>query len=230
MTRVLAVLLTILSGNALAQSAASPFALCEESILVAEKAQRIPARLLPAISRVESGRLDPGTGRVRAWPWTINVEGTGYFFETKAEAIAAVQALQGRGSRSIDVGCLQVNLMHHPGAFPTLDDAFDPPANARYAARFLAGLHRQFSDWNLATAAYHSQDAVRGEDYQRRVFGRVMTPMVAGAAPAKPVAPPPPFGAFAPPAERFQAFAAPSTAFGAFNPAPSPPSQATARR
>ena len=46
--------------------------------------------------------------------------------QTRQQAVAAVQALQARGVRSIDVGCLQVNLMYHPIAFASLDDAFDP--------------------------------------------------------------------------------------------------------
>ena len=193
----------------------SPYALCEASIGVAQKALRIPDKLMPAISRVESGRVDPATKRVRAWPWTINVEGTGYFFETKAEAIAAVQTLQAKGPRSIDVGCMQVNLKYHPSAFVDLDAAFDPPANALYAAKFLASLHRQFGDWFLATAAYHSQDAERGEEYQRKVYGRVMTAMS-----AKPVTPASPYGAWPPQNTVYAALPPASFTFGAFAPAP----------
>ncbi len=200
---------------AAAQEPASPYALCEASITQAERLHKIPDKLMPAISRVESGRLDPAAKRVRAWPWTINVEGAGAFFETKAQAIAAVQALQARGPRSIDVGCMQVNLRHHPKAFTDLEDAFDPPANARYAAKFLSSLYRQTGNWNLATAAYHSQDAERGEDYQRRVFGRVMAPMGA----TRPAGPKSPYAAWPPPGVAFGALPPQSFAFGAFAPA-----------
>ena len=75
----------------------------------------------------------PADRRVHPWPWTINAEGQGLFYDTKAQAVAAVRALQARGVRSIDVGCMQVNLMHHPDAFPTLEQAFDPQTNAAYA-------------------------------------------------------------------------------------------------
>lgn len=194
----------------------SPYALCETSIAQAEQAHRIPAKLMPAISRVESGRLDPVTGRVRPWPWTINVEGTGAFFDSKEQAIAAVQGLLAKGPRSIDVGCMQVNLRHHPNAFTDLQNAFDPPANTQYAARFLSLLYRQTGNWNLATAAYHSQDADRGEDYQRRVFGRVMTPM----GPGRVAEPTGPYGAWPAPGVVFGALPPASLAFGAFNPAP----------
>ena len=65
----------------------------------------------------------------------MNAEGQGFYYDTKVEAVAAVRAMQARGIRSIDVGCMQVNLMFHPDAFVSLDEAFDPMANARYAAK-----------------------------------------------------------------------------------------------
>ena len=86
----------------------------------------------------------------------MNAEGQGLFYDTKAEAVAAVRAMQARGIRSIDVGCGQINLMHHPDAFANLELAFDPQANAAYAARFLKELFAQTGDWNKATAMYHS--------------------------------------------------------------------------
>ena len=33
----------------------------------------------------------------------------------------------------IDVGCFQVDLFYHPYAFTSLEEAFDPDANARAA-------------------------------------------------------------------------------------------------
>lgn len=199
----------------------TPYDACDYAISAAEKPPHLPDKLLPAISRVESGRLDPATRRVRAWPWTINVEGVGSFFDTKEQAVATVQALQAKGVRSIDVGCMQVNLMHHPKAFASLDEAFEPKTNAAYAAGFLAMLHRQFNDWNLATAAYHSMDPVRGEEYQRLVLGRVMTPMGAGGilatgslASLKGFGQ---YGAWAAAPSNYAAFQPTSLAFGAFS-------------
>ena len=202
----------------------SPYDLCDDAVSRA-RTKAVPATLLPAIARVESGRLDPATGRVRPWPWTINVEGAGSFFDSKAEVVAAVKALQARGVRSIDVGCMQVNLIHHPAAFPDLEAAFDPVANAAYAMRFLTSLYAQAKDWSLAAAFYHSQTQEHGEDYQRRVFGRVMTPM--GPMAAKPAGPyaawPPPgvaYGALPPADYAYGAFAPSQSAYQAFAPAP----------
>jgi phytoene dehydrogenase-like protein len=72
--------------------------------------------------------------------------------------------------RSIDVGCMQVNLMHHPDAFANLDLAFDPQVNAAYAARFLKELFAQTGDWTKAAALYHSATPELGAEYQRKVL------------------------------------------------------------
>ena len=125
---------------------------------------------MDAIAMVESGKRDPVSGVVYPWPWTINAEGVGHWFDSKAEAIAAVKALQARGVASIDVGCMQINLMHHPTAFASLDIAFDPAANATYAAGFLRTLYNQTYAWPLAAAAYHSFTPDIGADYARKVL------------------------------------------------------------
>ena len=165
-------LLLISIGLALSQAAwadVTPSALCRSAIASAERAYNVPDRLMQAIGVVESGRSDE-RGGVTAWPWTINVEGTGYVFESKQEAIDAVNAQRARGARSIDVGCMQVNLLHHGSAFGSLEQAFDPTANARYAAEFLQKLLAQTGSWPRAAAGYHSLTPDIGADYARKVL------------------------------------------------------------
>lgn len=144
--------------------------LCRSAVANAERGNGIPPHLLAAIAHIESGRRDPLTGAIHPWPWSVNAEGQGFFYESKAEAIAAVRAMQARGIQSIDVGCGQINLMHHPNAFPSLEVAFDPAANAGYAAQFLKQLFAQTGDWNKATAMYHSATPEIGAEYQQRVL------------------------------------------------------------
>ncbi|MBS1102006.1 transglycosylase SLT domain-containing protein [Gluconobacter sp. Dm-62] len=143
---------------------------CKTAVQAAEQQAGIPTRLLDAISRVESGRRDPNGTATVAWPWTVNAAGKGYFYESKDEAIAAVRDFQAHGIVSIDVGCMQINLHHHPDAFFSLEDAFDPFSNARYGAHFLSGLHNQLQGWPAATAAYHSLTPALGADYARHVL------------------------------------------------------------
>jgi len=156
------------AGSALAQGA-DPTLQCRAAIARAELDAQIPAGLLQAIGRVESGRRNPETGTAGPWPWTINAEGRGHFFPDKAAAIAAVRELQGRGVRVIDVGCMQVNLHHHPRAFASLDEAFDPVSNARYAAQFLTQLHAARNDWMTAAGHYHSHTPELAQAYRARV-------------------------------------------------------------
>ncbi len=145
-----------------------PWRQCRQAIRAAERAAGMPDQLMAAIGHVESGRPD-AQGVIQPWPWTINAEGVGHVYDSKADAIAAVKALQARGVQSIDVGCMQVNLMYHPNAFVSLDQAFDPVTNANYAARFLTELYGQTRDWPQATALYHSATPELGADYQRKV-------------------------------------------------------------
>ena len=174
---------------------AGPGLACRQAVVAAEVAEGIPPRLLQAIAVVESGR-PAGTGRTMLpWPWTVDVEGRGTFYPDAAHAIAAVRAARAAGARSIDVGCLQVSLLHHPTAFASLAQAFDPVANADYAARFLRRLYLQAHDWAGAAAAYHSQTPALAGPYRTKVLaawarlGGAIVPSATGAtvAPFGPV-------------------------------------------
>jgi len=151
------------------QPAAQPGLQCRRAIQGAARGAGIPDHLMSAIARVESGRPGPD-GQIHPWPWSINVEGTDHIYDTREQAIAAVKEFQAQGVRSIDVGCMQVNLMYHPTAFATLEQAFDPAANAAYAARFLLELFGQTGSWPKATAAYHSSNPDLGTPYQQKVM------------------------------------------------------------
>jgi hypothetical protein len=144
--------------------------LCRAAITEAERGANIPRGLLQAIGRVESGRRDPETGQFAPWPWTTNAEGEGKYFPTREAAIAHVRQLQARGVRIIDVGCMQVNLHHHANAFASLEQAFDPLTNARYAARFLTELNGGRADWRQAAGHYHSQTPERAGPYREKVL------------------------------------------------------------
>ncbi len=163
--RRVALLLCLLSAPC--RAAAGPG--CEPWIDAAEKAHGTAPGLLAAIAVVESGRPDPAT-RIRApWPWTVTANGVGTFYPGKAQAIQAVQALQAKGVNSIDVGCMQVNLLQHPTAFRDLDQAFEPASNTTYAAKFLTGLYARLGTWPRAAAAYHSLTPELGAQYGKLV-------------------------------------------------------------
>ena len=110
---------------------------------------------------------------------------------TRAEAVAAVEAL-GRdpvaAAGNVDVGCFQISLRHHPFAFPGLDTAFDPAANADYAARFLLQLRARWGGWEEAVGPYHSTTPEAAVPYRAAVLAR-WAGSPAGAAPMASAAP-----------------------------------------
>lgn len=143
---------------------------CVAAAAQAETERNIPPGLLAAIGRIESGRWNPVSRRVEAWPWTVNAAGSGRYHPTLQDAVADVQREQGFGTRSVDVGCFQISLLHHPSAFASLEEAFDPLANARYAAGFLQTLWSNAGNWEVAVGQYHSATPGLGEPYRQQVM------------------------------------------------------------
>jgi len=180
------------AGLALAGAAAaradtpplSPAALCRAQSDAVEHAMGLPPGLLLAVGRVESGRTDPESHDVLPWPWSVNDEGADHVFDSAFDAIAYVVAARGRGSRSLDVGCFQVNLQFHPDAFATVAEAFDPAANARYAGQLLSDLHAHSGSWQTAVQYYHSATPWRGEAYRDLVLSRWAETSLAPAPPS----------------------------------------------
>jgi hypothetical protein len=142
---------------------------CAEPIRRQERAAGIPNQLLAAVALAESGRWDKTDSASFAWPWTVTAEGKGQFFATKAEAIEQVKQLRARGVRNIDVGCMQINLMHHRDAFADLEEALDPQANVAYATSFLKQLFEQSRSWITAVGNYHSATPEFHMRYRQKV-------------------------------------------------------------
>ena len=111
--------------------------ICAEQTLLQERVAGIPQYLLTAISKAESGRWDDTNKASIAWPWTVTSGGEGRFYDSRQEALAEVRRLKAAGVKNIDVGCMQVNLMHHGHQFASIEHAMDPAANVAYAATFL---------------------------------------------------------------------------------------------
>lgn len=156
-----------------------PAEACKAAVDVAELGRGLPAGLLLAIARVETGRRDAKTGMLEPWPWSVNAQGQSLFFPTKALAVDWVRQAQKAGMTSIDVGCMQVNLQYHPLAFHTLEDAFDPEHNARYAVAFLSALYGEVGDWMRAAGLYHSRNDMLAAPYRQQVAINVTQPRVA---------------------------------------------------
>lgn len=144
-------------------------ALCLGAIAEAGPRHGLPPGLLAAVARIETGRPLPVTGDRQPWPWSVNADGVGLFFDTRAQAAAEAARRLAHGARYVDIGCMQVDLRMHPDAFPTLADAFNPASNTEYAARLLASLHAAGHGWPVAAGLYHSATPGLLEPYQAKV-------------------------------------------------------------
>lgn len=145
---------------------------CTRYMPKAERYHNIPTHWLAAIGSTESGRYHKRLGLTLPWPWTINVNGKGYYFDTKGEALNKIEQLHAKGITNIDVGCMQVNMRYHGHAFANIQQALEPRYNVAYAARFLREKFDELRSWKKATAAYHSKTPSRGSRYFKTVFNR----------------------------------------------------------
>ncbi|MEO1239915.1 MAG: lytic transglycosylase domain-containing protein, partial [Pseudomonadota bacterium] len=100
--------------------------LCVDAAHVASRETGVPVTVLLAISLTETGRSY--SGAYRPWPWTVNMEGKGKWFDSREIAEAYVDENFIRGARNFDVGCFQINYRWHGTAFSSLNEMFEPVA------------------------------------------------------------------------------------------------------
>ncbi|MGR3756398.1 MAG: transglycosylase SLT domain-containing protein [Tranquillimonas sp.] len=176
----------IVPQDAPGRPAPDPATLCAEAAVQAARETGVPERVLRAIARTETGRNRGG--RVTPWPWTVNLEGEGHWFDSRDEALTFAYRAFKAGRRSFDAGCFQINYRWHGRNFASIDEMFDPLAGARYAAGFLARLHAELGDWSRAAGAYHSRTEALARRYRRR-FDDHLAALASAPAPVVPAPP-----------------------------------------
>jgi hypothetical protein len=154
--------------------------LCDRAAELAAAETGVPVTILRALTRAETGRTRDGA--FGPWPWTVNNAGDGRWFDDLHGALRHAESRRSAGARNLDIGCFQINLRWHGHAFTSLREMFDPLENARYAATFLTGLHREFGTWDAAVAAYHSRTPRYAARYMVR-FHRLHAAQSADPAP-----------------------------------------------
>jgi soluble lytic murein transglycosylase-like protein len=145
-----------------------PHLLCLATSHYYEKKYGIPEGLLKSISIVESGRWNKKHNLTLAWPWVLNVEGEGKFFNSYEEAATFLRKALSKGN-NVDIGCHQVNWRSHGQYFNKPEELLNPQKNAAYAAYFLKQKFHASQDWNKAIAHYHSQTPQFGSEYLKKV-------------------------------------------------------------
>lgn len=133
----------------------------------------IPQSLLYAVALTESGKRMVSTDSYRPWPWTLNVAGRGFFFDSRQAAWQALMAYLKEGKRSIDIGVMQVNWRYHKDRLGTPWQALDPYHNIRVGAGILQDCFSTRKDWWASVGCYHAPtNSPRAGQYQRRVLAR----------------------------------------------------------
>ena len=134
----------------------------------------VPAGVLYAIALTESGRAIGPRRSLRPWPWSLNVGGQSYVFDTLEDARAAIQRFQAQGKRSIDIGLMQINWKYHADRFSSPYAALEPYVNLRVATCILRDCYHRHHDWWKAVGCYHApgtspQARERADRYRTRV-------------------------------------------------------------
>jgi len=122
--------------------------------------ERIPVKLLKSVTYVESG----------FHPWTLNVEGTSHFFDTRKAAEQHLEKVVKEGVTNVDIGCAQINWGWHRKKFRSPKDLLSPETSLRYAARLLRQNSLTTRSWMKAALLYHSGDKIRQSIYRKRLI------------------------------------------------------------
>lgn len=117
----------------------------------------VPAKLLYAVALVESGR-PVEEGRIEPWPWTLNIEGQGFFFETREELyLALIQTA--KDGRSFDIGYMQLNWKWKFDRLHSAWLATDPTMNVLTGCRIIREHYDGVAagNWFRAAGLYHRE-------------------------------------------------------------------------
>lgn len=128
----------------------------------------VPVKVLYAIALAES-RTSLGKGVRQPWPWTLNVEGTGYRYGSRRAAYAALDALVRQGTTGVDVGLMQVHWRYHSAKLGNTWSGLQPYHNLRVGARILLDCYDRLGDWTRASGCYHSSTPWRSKAYAATV-------------------------------------------------------------
>ncbi|EBJ2068772.1 lytic transglycosylase domain-containing protein [Salmonella enterica] len=144
----------VFSGQTAAKPLSAKYTIPEGYHRVA-KEYGVPAEVLYLMSLVESSR--PLPQGERPWPWTLNVAGKGYQYNTKGEAYQALLSfMRDFPLRRIDVGIAQVNLGWNGAFFHSYMEALDPYTNLRASAQILRHCYDiNPGSWLQAAGCYH---------------------------------------------------------------------------
>ena len=130
--------------------AAGSALLCEREMTRVAREQNVPLGVLYAVGMTETGR------KGSLHPYALNIEGRTVITESADDALAVFAKARKKGSKLIDLGCMQINHHYHGRKFTSPRAMLDPATNVTYAAVFLRSLRAREGSWTMAVARYHA--------------------------------------------------------------------------
>lgn len=91
-------------------------------------------------------------------------------FSNAEEATQFVYGMFAKGYRNMDLGLMQINWRVHGNKLGSVQAAFDPQRNVRYAVTYLLE-HKQTRDWWGSVGRYHSGTPQHARRYVGKVYG-----------------------------------------------------------
>jgi Transglycosylase SLT domain len=138
---------------------------------------KLPPSVLYSVAITESGQK-LRSGKLRPWPWTLNVAGKPIRYPTRLAAWQGLTTYLQQGIDLIDVGIMQVNWRYHRQQLGSPWQALEPFHNTRTGARILKREYQKTGTWKTAIGRYRSpgtkpKQQQRAQRYAQRVFKRM---------------------------------------------------------
>ena len=114
----------------------------------------VPSKILYAVAMVESRKTH--NGKLKPWPWTLNVSDRAYRFDTKEQAESFLNREVKSGNENIAIGIMQIYWRYHKKRYDSPVELLDPWENVSYGAEYLRILRNQSESWAEAVGYYYT--------------------------------------------------------------------------
>ncbi|MEE9493606.1 MAG: hypothetical protein V3W04_09555 [Gammaproteobacteria bacterium] len=116
----------------------------------------VPGGLLYALARAESGKSTHQS--FEPWPWTLNIEGQGHYYENRDTMFDALMQAITQG-RQVDIGLTQLNWHWKYDRLISPWQATDPVFNLKTACNIVREHYDNAPEkgWFHATGKYHRE-------------------------------------------------------------------------
>lgn len=140
----------------------------------AGRAHGLDPHLLYSVAIVESRHESPvRDGSLHPWPYSLNIEGRGVYFENLTDAVSELKAIsQASPKANVDVGPLQISLTWHGHRVENPASLLDLTTAAHVGAEILSeAIASAEGDLELGVGRYHHwRDESRARMYGARVL------------------------------------------------------------